>query len=171
MRGILQKHKKGVSEIVSYSLLIIISIAASVIVYSYLKIYVPKNIPECSDGVSIVVRDYSCKINPDNSANLSLSLGNQGKFSIDAAYIRVGLLGKSTKVLINEANNASFYFAPPLSPNQSYFNKNFSIPSSVIAGNPGQYVLEIEPALVDSSTNILAACENSIITQNIQCTN
>lgn len=167
MRGILPRHKKGVSELISYSLIIIIALAAAVLVYNYLKVYVPKNTPECPDSTSIIVTDYSCSLE-NTSTNFTVSLVNKGKFNIDAAYIRIGVPGRNTKTLINGQTEEELYFFPPLSPSAEIHTKSILVPVSVISA-AGDYVLEIEPAVLDGKTNQLAACSGSIISQEILC--
>lgn len=166
MRGILQKHKKGVSELVSYTLLIIIAVAAAVLVYNYLKIYVPKDSPTCQDGISLVISDVKCNAtaSPDT---LAVTVLNKGRFNIDAAYIRIGQQGKTTKTLVNGQNINDLYFIPSLSPEQSDI-KMFNITSGLLASNT-TYIIEIEPAVIDSTTKKLAACTADIISQPVQC--
>ena len=55
--------KKGVSAIVGYVLLISFGVVMSVIVYSYLKTYTPKDALTCPDGVSIFLKDYITNVN------------------------------------------------------------------------------------------------------------
>lgn len=160
------QNKKGVSELVSYTLLIIIAIAAGVLVFGYLKVYVPKDRPVCPDEISLSLPSINCAYGVDNSS-LSISFVNRGRFTIDAAYIRIGLPGKSTKTLIN-SNNSDLYFASGLIPSQPPLNKSFSINNKIIS-NPGSYILEVEPAVTDKNLNVLAACDNAIISQDISC--
>lgn len=168
MRGIFPKRKKAVSELISYSLLIVIAIAASVLVYSYLKVYVPKDNPTCPDGISILVTDYACNLSIGGGANLTIDFMNKGTFNIDAAYIRIGTPGSTTNMLINGAQQQDLYFIPTLSPNQQVFSKSFQVDSSIIS-SAGNYNLEVEPAVTDPTTNNLNLCSSSVISQTIQC--
>ena len=76
------KSKKGVSAIIGYVLLITFGIIMSVIVYNYLKTYVPKEALNCPDGVSIVLQNYDC-----NSNEINLTIKNNGKFNLAGFFI------------------------------------------------------------------------------------
>jgi len=79
--------KKGVSEIVSYVLLISITFAIAGIVYSWLIFYVtPGKETKCEEGISLTIRSYSYNC---NTKALNLSLQNRGLFDIDGYLIRV----------------------------------------------------------------------------------
>jgi hypothetical protein len=79
------RDKKGVSEIIGYILLISIAIALSIIVYAWLKSYVPNEKIACPDDVSVMIKDYvmNCQ-----SGVLELNLKNNGKFNIAGYYLR-----------------------------------------------------------------------------------
>ncbi len=76
--------KRGIGEVIGYILLIAIVIALSVLVYGWLKTYVPSESIECSDGTSISVDNYvyDCTNNV-----LNLTLKNSGRFNIAGFYI------------------------------------------------------------------------------------
>ncbi len=76
------RNKKGVSVIIGYVILISIGIIMSLVVYNYLKTYVPKDAINCPEGVSILITDYDCK---DGSLNITIK--NNGKFNHDGYYI------------------------------------------------------------------------------------
>jgi len=75
--------KKGVSEMIGYVLLIAGVVAMSAIVYVWLRSYVPRETPECPDGVSLFVQSSSCVNNI-----LTLEIKNNGRFSVYGYYIR-----------------------------------------------------------------------------------
>ncbi len=58
----------------------------SVIVYQWLRTYVPKDTVKCSEGTSIFIKDiyYDC-IN----SKLDITLKNNGKFSVNGYFIHV----------------------------------------------------------------------------------
>jgi FlaG/FlaF family flagellin (archaellin) len=80
------KNCRGISMIVGYILLIAISIVMSVLVYNWIKTYVPKDSIECSQGTSIFIKsiDYDC-----TKSILNITLKNNGKFSINGFFIHV----------------------------------------------------------------------------------
>jgi len=84
-RGINLKNKKGLSIIVSYVLLIGISIGLSIIVYTWMKTYIPKESLECSDGVSLSISKITYEA---ANKRLNITFRNNGRFSVDGFYIR-----------------------------------------------------------------------------------
>lgn len=83
----ISENKKGISEMVSYVLLIVIAIGISTGVYAWLKGYLPSATPKetCNPDVSLVLEDYNCSA-IDNLTTLTLK--NQGYFNIDGFFIR-----------------------------------------------------------------------------------
>lgn len=67
-------------------MLIAISIVMSVVVYNWLKTYVPKDTANCPDGISVFAKElnYDCT---DGNENLEIILKNNGKFSVAGYYI------------------------------------------------------------------------------------
>ena len=76
--------KKGMSAIVGYVLLITFGIILSVIIYSYLKTYIPNEALDCPSSVSIFLRSYSCELSSDQ---LNLTFRNNGKFNLAGYFI------------------------------------------------------------------------------------
>jgi hypothetical protein len=78
--------KKGISIVIGYVLLIAVSIAMSVLVYQFLKTYVPKEALACPDDTSIFIKNftYNCL-----TGTLSLTLQNNGKFGIAGYFVKV----------------------------------------------------------------------------------
>lgn len=81
-RSILEKKKKGISSIVGYVLIITFGIIMASIVYNYLKTYVPKDLIDCPEDVSIFIKDYECQ-----DGWLNITLKNNGKFNYAGYYI------------------------------------------------------------------------------------
>lgn len=79
----LQKDKKAVSEVIGYILLISLAVVMSVIVYAWLKSYVPKDVNECPEDVSVFIEKYSCE-----NEFLNLTFRNNGKFNVTGYYIK-----------------------------------------------------------------------------------
>ena len=78
------KNKKGLSNLVAYVLLIVITLALSVTVYNWLKVYVSEpEVETCSDDVNIILASYSCV-----GDNLNITLKNKGLFEVDGYILR-----------------------------------------------------------------------------------
>ena len=76
------KNLKGVSPIIGYVLLVTFVIVLGVIIYNWMKTYVPSEGLECPDGTSLFIKSYSCENN-----SLEIILKNNGKFNIGGYYI------------------------------------------------------------------------------------
>lgn len=151
---------------VSYVLLIVIAVGLSVAVYSYLNLYVPKEKPQCSADISLIVQDYQCTSNP-NGGTLNITFLNKGLFSIDAVYVRVGSSSAKVKQQINPGNGIYFGVIG---------GQKGLVPGKIVSkffGSPyinnADLELEIQPAVFSGNTNNLALCDQAIITQPIKC--
>lgn len=94
------KNKKALSAMVGYVLLITFGIILSVIVYNYLQTYVPKDLLECPDGVSILIKDYSCQ-----GDDLNITFKNNGKFNYAGYFIHGANETDAQIATLNLANN------------------------------------------------------------------
>lgn len=83
-----KKSKKAVSEMIGYVLLITFAIILGAVVYAWMESYVPREAVECPDGVSVFIKYIKCE-NAGTDYNLTLNLTNNGRFAIDAYYLRV----------------------------------------------------------------------------------
>lgn len=184
MRELLhQTNKKGISEMVSYVLLIVIAVGLSILVFAYIMVFVkPSAVPECKIDVNLVLQSYTC-----NNGQLVLTLVNKGLFNIDAAYVRLGAPDRNILPQINSPNDYSasginFRFAQKqkLAPGEGYTNDGLPDTTNpawtngppytpAIIATPGQYKLEIEPAVFNEKGE-LALCKDAVITELIDCT-
>lgn len=82
------QDKRGLSAVIGYVLIIAISIVMSIVVYAWLKTYVPKDTTKCSEGTSIFIRDtaYTCTLGQET---LNITIKNNGKFSVNGYFIHV----------------------------------------------------------------------------------
>ena len=78
--------KRGMSEVVGNVLLIAISIIMSVLVYAWLKTYVPTDVVKCDDGTSIFLKNFAYNCTTGKEI-LNVTLENNGKFSVDGYFI------------------------------------------------------------------------------------
>ena len=178
------QDKKGVSEMVGYVLLVIIAVGLSVLVYSYLKIYVPNDKLSCNKEVYLTLDDYTCTIlteTPLRQGSLNIILSNRGLFDVDAVYLRFGPKNKKILTFINDPNNKG---DPDVNirPDQFYlrdnngqtglppggkFENNYVVP---LTDPQTAYSLEIEPAIFsDEFPDRLALCPQAIIRTDINC--
>ena len=84
LKTIKKRNKRGVSVLIGYVLLVVFVIAMGVVIYNWMKTYVPKEDLVCPDGVSLFIKDYTC-----DSDDLTLTLKNNGLFNVGAYFVRV----------------------------------------------------------------------------------
>mgnify|MGYP000029404317 CR=1 FL=1 len=158
---------------VSYVLLIVIAVGISSMLYSFLKLYIPKEKPECREGINIIIEDAQCQ-----NKFLTITLQNRGRFKINAAYIRIGNTSREYREWVNDPNDPNikyedFYLftetiGPGLFPGSSLDISALPV-DNIVTGN-GTYILEVQPAIFTGKETVeeLAICPT--ITQNIDCT-
>lgn len=78
------KNKKGLSVMVSYILLVVFLIVIGGLVYTWLRTYVPRDVPNCQEGSSLFIKEAA--FNSD-SHQLELKLKNNGRFSLAGFFI------------------------------------------------------------------------------------
>jgi len=78
----IKKIKKAVSPMIGYVLLVTFVIVLGVIIYNWMKTYVPQEDLECPDGTALFIQDYSC-----DGSTLNITLKNNGKFNIGGYFI------------------------------------------------------------------------------------
>jgi len=87
----LSRDKSGVSNVVGYALLIVITIALMVLVYLWLRGYVGgDDVEQCPPGVDVIVKSYD--FHPATSVDngsLKVVLKNKGRFTVDGYTLRV----------------------------------------------------------------------------------
>jgi FlaG/FlaF family flagellin (archaellin) len=172
-----KRNKKGLSEVIGYILLISISIVMSVLVYQYLKTYVPKEAPTCDEGTSIFIKEivYDCT----NSKQLNITFKNNGRFSISGYYIHVSdnpdkeqlaVIDLSTKFVSGgSVSGSSIIF--------SQFEENGFVPESEnvssfdISEFGTLYRLEIIPIRIQEidDKKKLVSCSNAKVEEDLVC--
>jgi len=167
--------KKGLSVIIGYVLLITFGIIISVIVYNYLKSYVPSEALQCPEGVSIFLKEYSCT---DNQLNITIK--NNGKFNLEGYFIHATNSSNDSLATLNLAKyyanssinvglntSSAVYFHVPvndsLAPSEDSFNI-FNLPTGI-------YSIEIIPARFqkDGNTPRFVSCGSAKIREVLTC--
>lgn len=173
-------QKKGVSEVVSYAMLILIAVILAIMVFAYLKLYVPKEKPECKEGIDLIIENYGCTVGLSNPAKdqINLTLQNRGRFTVDKVYIRIGKKDRQFKEDVNTTSTKNPHplftgIKEGLEPMNSYFTKLVTpnyIKLERADSNKKDYILEIQAAIYtteDKDMESLALCPP--ITQDIVC--
>jgi len=79
-----KKNKRGISIMVGYVLLVSFAVFMGVIVYQWMKTFVPKEALECPEGTSLFIKDYTYNC---STKELDLVLTNNGRFNIGGYFI------------------------------------------------------------------------------------
>ena len=168
------QDKRGISVIIGYILLVTIAIVMGVIVYSWMKSYVPSEDIKCPDGVSLVIEKSKCL-----SGVLNLTIKNSGRFSV-AGYFIYGT-NSTTQELATK--NLSGYI---MDPNKQFNVNNAILLTTVLEENPfapsttkehlfnlastnGIYSIEIIPIryYTVGGKKRLATCDDARLRQDI----
>lgn len=168
-----KKNRKAVSVMIGYVLLVTFVVVMGIIVYNWMKTYVPREDLDCPDGVSIFIKDYDC-----DPAELSLTLTNNGKFNIGGYFIHVANVSEQEIATIDISNRITSG-EDVLSPNGIKFNgsdNSFSPNEEVtdsfsIAGLEMIYSVEVIPIRwqEENRRSRLVSCKDSAISEVIDC--
>ena len=162
------RGRKGVSEMLSYVLLICLGLFMAVALYSSLKLIANvKPVTSCEDGVSLTIIEYECAID-----SFRVTLKNNGRFNVDGFMIRVSnnpdrvpITPLSVKGSLDGSNQGSYSFSPNLSPDGVSIIEfgNLGIPDSDFE----ILSLRIQPFIKSESGKANIVCENAVINQKI----
>jgi len=158
----IKKNKKAVSLMVSYTLLVVIAIGLSVVVYGYLKLYLPSQRPQCPMDINLIVEEATCDL---GTGDLTITLSNRGLFNVSAAYIRMGEPDRTVRLQANKGRE--IFEAGPMAPSGGSATYIYDISDIIGNINSNDFILEVQPAIIEKRT--LYPCEKSIIAQSITC--
>lgn len=157
-------NKRGVSEIVAYVILMLIVLAIGSLVYSWTISNIPKDNEKCSEGLSLMIKEYNC-----SRDLLNVNIKNNGLFDVDGFYVKAGndstgrriielteIRGEKGKIIFKQEGKKT-----KLGPEQTA-NINFSY-----EGYNTITEIEIEPFIIGSKEPIL--CDGAIVSQKINC--
>lgn len=170
----MKKNKKGVSLMLSYVILIAITVSLSIAVFAWLRVVSNISpIVACEEETSVFVADYECKNN-----YFALNIKNNGRFNVEGFILNVGNdpLKTSTTNLIpleeDKISREGFYlFQPVLIPGNNII-AIFSNTEKTASGEIKQIDFEeiknikIQPFIIDKKSRETILCE-SIIKQKI----
>jgi hypothetical protein len=174
-------NNRGVSEVVTYVLLIVTAISLSIIVFGFLQGIVPEDEESCPAGLGLVINEVKC----ESSNTVYITFQNKGRFKIDGVYARFsrdeGSVASEKLMPVGDVNNdlnriteenadqGFMYFGHdygvprPLSPNADPYLQLFSYAS---AGSLER--IEIQPFLSGDDRNLII-CEDKTISYEWAC--
>ena len=172
----IKSSKKGISVIIGYVLLVSFGIVIGVIVYQWMKTYVPQDDLNCPDGTSIFIKDYTC-----SSDILSITFKNNGKFSVGGYFIYAtdNPNEKLATINISEYNvDPNRKKIPDIIKFTALTPRNALIPNmeeeheyNITEMNGNIYSIEIVPVRWQqkNNKNILVSCKDIKIREVIEC--
>ena len=120
LKKIVRRNKKAVSPMIGYILLISAAIFMSVIVYAWLKTYVPRAALECPETTSIFIESYTCI--PNNQLNITIR--NNGNFNVAGYFIRISNKTGQTLATVDLSSKLQSEFEGITIGNSVLFSKN-----------------------------------------------
>jgi len=177
----LKGKKRGLSVVIGYILLIAISIVMSIVVYQWLKTYVPKDTTKCSEGTSIFIRDLSYTCTSGKEA-LNITVKNNGKFSVNGYFIHVSNVS-NLDVLATIDLSSKVLVGGKISGNSIVFNElienyltpdepmNIRMTSFNATGYGRLYKVEIVPIRLQEEGNKkrIVSCGDAKIEESLTC--
>ena len=173
----LKLHKKGVSVMIGYVLLVSLAVFMGGILYVWMKSYIPNNPLECPEGTSIIIKSYQC-----TPGSLNLTLGNNGRFDIAGYHIKATNSINQTiatidlvPYLLNIGNVFKYAVHQAVlmgTGNSNSFTPGEEITNSFDILSVGQiYLLEITPVRWQDENNRLrfVSCGNLGNKQEVTC--
>ena len=146
--------KRGLSEMVAYAMMVAIALSLALIVYAWMKGNVIGEAPSCPDDISVIMSAYSCD---PAVKNLSITLRNKGKFTIDGFIIKGGK-NNTANYMLNTTDT-------PLFDPDTTINRNFSY--SVLGGSSLK-IIEVTPYYYNEKRKENLICSKAIISEKIE---
>jgi len=178
LRQILVKdnNKKALSEIVSYVILISITIALSIGVFAWLKLYANiEPTPDCDEATSIIMLENPRCYSEDGIGQMDIKLKNNGRFNISGIIFGVADDVKKAPIYylvpksdVGTLTDSGYYFNKQLSPGE-IIDLNFSNRAR-ISGTEKifDYIKVIQIQAFVKMDNKRVVCRNSVIKQNTE---
>ncbi len=170
--------KKAVSIMVGYVLLVTSAVIMGVVVYQWIRTYVPTEALECPDGVSIFLKEYSYNCGVEE---LTITLKNSGRFNLAGYFIHaknkndpelLATIDLSNYTALGENMGGSVWFSSSggnsFTPNDEPKNNIFDLSNSGIGKI---YSIEIIPFRFqeEEGKNRFVICGNARLEEIINC--
>ena len=174
-------QKKGVSEMIGYVLLVSLAIVMAGLLYAWLSGWIPKDIPDCPEGTSLMVKDYTYDC---TNQRIFLTIANNGRFGVGGYFIKattkenqtVATTDLATLLQDNGEDVAIFENSVVIGPpNENRFLPNNETPNVFDLSSIGQqiYRVDIVPARwqkEDNRLRYIICGEDSTLKEKVTCT-
>ncbi len=171
----IKKNRRGLSIVIGYILLISVSITMSIVVYQWLKTYVPADSIHCSEDTSMFIENlsYNC-----GGKEINLTLRNNGKFKVDGYFIYASNKDNEELAIISLSHNITeggYTFGNSIVFDQIIKNSlatgEVRFSSFNVTGYGQLYKIEIVPIRLEemNGKNVTASCSDATIREKLTC--
>ena len=168
----INQNKKGLSEMISYVLLVAIAIGISTGVFVWLKSFATVNpVVDCEEGTSVLMDSYTCECNA-GLCLINLKIKNNGRFNVSGIMLTVSNDSKKepiyylisqndTRRRLQGFNYFDFQLNPGSIDDANFLNelKDGDTINSIA-------IIQIQPFIMLKKNRVV--CQNSIIKQPIE---
>lgn len=162
------KSKKGVSAIIGYVLLIGMVIGMSILIYQWVKTYIPQETIECPSEVSILVKGLNC-IDGGATKSVDFKIKNNGLFNVNGYFVKVSY-EEGGLATVNLKEDGGYVDVGTLEPGVETDYKQFKFhnPPDLDLGDK-IYTLEITPIRFEETEEgeQYTVCGESKATENL----
>jgi hypothetical protein len=155
---------------VGYVMLIVIAVGLSVAVFSFLKLYLPEDRPECSEDISLTLDSVSCTSVGNNNYGIGITMTNRGLFDVLRAQIRIGDSDRVFRTILNDDAATDFLLGDSNDPNDPLGlvpGESWTNTWTFVTAVGGIKELEIEPIMYVDNQRVL--CDNSVVKTLVLC--
>jgi len=156
LKKIKRKNKKAISAMIGYILLISIAVVMSVIIFTWLKTYIPKAALECPDTTSLFIKNYTCV----EGGELNLTIRNNGNFNVAGYFIRVANVSGQELATIDLSQKLKSEFGGITIGNSILVNESSTLPS-----NTPSFLLSSSISFSKSSNSLDASMPSTPISK------
>ena len=159
-------NKLGVSLMISYVLLIFITIALSIGVYIWLKDYaIVSEKTDCKEGTSLVIEKYMIEEDTEGE-KMTFFVKNNGVFNVDGFLVTAGNNSKRVPMKLIESIQVGnleghFIFDPALGPGGS------EIAEFNVSGLDLIEIIQLQPFILSENELTRVYCEDALIKQDV----
>lgn len=160
-------NKKAVSQLLAYSIMIIIAVALSGLVYTFLYQNIPKDeVDKCPQNINLAIEKINCLIGVAGDADVETIISNRGLFSVKGFSVAVRSENSTADNKIEESSaNRQFEGEERLTPGEATLQEFNSI---IFPKEKDNLVFELKPIVLNEE-GLPVLCDEQIITKTFSC--
>jgi len=159
--------KKGVSLVLSYVILILIVLTLAGITYAWLKFRIPKDIKECSEDISLIIKNVDID---SGKREAIITFQNKGFFTADGVLLRYAKddytqISEPINNFEDEKGNKVSYYTVNINPGDTKTIGPFYY--KIVGASGSLTKIELIPFIYEDETNEPILCEDAKIVYSI----